>query len=90
MAQNTKTFPCGHVGKGKFCQGCAQDEDQAQAALQARLDWHQRLASAPVPLDGLPKPIAEKAIQINGDSAEEWEAIHGVQRSGFWRWESAM
>lgn len=43
---------------------CAQGEDQAQAALQARLDWHQRLASAPVPLDGLPKPIAEKAIQI--------------------------
>lgn len=43
---------------------CAQDNDQAQAALQARLDWHNRIAAAPVLLDGLPKPIAEKAMQI--------------------------
>ena len=43
---------------------CAQDNDQAQTALQARLDWQNLIDTAPVPLDGLPKPIAEKAIQI--------------------------
>lgn len=71
MAGRRKKFLCGHVGKGQYCHRCEEEEAKArkalevsQAALVAKQDWAACLLAAPVPLEGVPKPIAVKALQI--------------------------
>lgn len=70
MAGRKKTFPCGHTGKGKYCHRCAQEEKRKQAILGAKSEWKDRLSSAPVELDHLPKEVAEKALAVIAELQE--------------------
>lgn len=62
MAGRRKTFPCGHLGKGKYCHRCAQESIEAEGELDARRDWQARVSAAPVSLDGIPRSVAEKIL----------------------------
>lgn len=59
-----KHFPCGHIGKGKFCHYCKQIEYSNQQSAIQKSQWEARIASAGINFDGLPKKFAEKAIDI--------------------------
>jgi len=64
MAKRRTRFPCGHVGRGRYCHRCHQEEQQKQKATQVRDDWRERLASSPIPLVDLPPAVAARAFEI--------------------------
>ncbi|PIR83885.1 hypothetical protein COU18_01880 [Candidatus Kaiserbacteria bacterium CG10_big_fil_rev_8_21_14_0_10_51_14] len=64
MAGRKKTFRCGHRGKGQVCHRCQQEARQRQANAQTMAKWNEKVFSAPVRVDHLPKEIAEKTLQI--------------------------
>ena len=66
-----KKFPCGHVGNGKFCHRCAQEEKRTQEEEERKRehaknkhDWGERISLSPVRLDHLPIEIAKKSLQV--------------------------
>lgn len=64
MPKRKKKFPCGHTGLGQFCHRCAQKEAQRQQSAQQRQAWQTQLAAAPIPLEHLPRDIAEKVLEV--------------------------
>ncbi len=64
MAGRKKRFPCGHVGKGRYCHRCATEAKAARETEAAKTAWAARLAAAPVALDQVPRDVAEKALGV--------------------------
>ena len=79
MAGSKKTFACGHIGKGKYCHRCAQEESRKRQVAQAKSDWDDRLATSPVPLAHLPKHVAEKALEVmeNLQKGKTYQELNG-------------
>jgi hypothetical protein len=68
MPRRKKTFPCGHKGFGSLCHACrdrelAREREEA-ARRDARAAKQAVLEAAPIPLDGLPFQVAEKAVEV--------------------------
>jgi len=68
MPRRKKTFPCGHRGFGSLCHACREKElarEREEAARRdARAAKRAVLQAAPIPLDGLPFPVAQKALEV--------------------------
>ncbi len=64
----TKTFPCGHKGKGQYCHRCAQDQkdrDKVQDARAEKQAWKEQFKHDVIDLTGLPnRSLVEKARLI--------------------------
>ncbi len=64
----TKTFPCGHKGKGQYCHRCAQEKlntEKQHAAKQEKLNWENSFLQDPIDLRSLPtRKLVEKARTI--------------------------
>ncbi len=79
MAGQRKSFPCGHAGKGKYCHRCAAAEAERQKVAQIKGDWQSRLRASPIPLDHLPKGVAENVLRVIEDlkSGKPYEDLKG-------------
>jgi hypothetical protein len=67
MPKRKKKFPCGHVGHGRFCHRCAEKEAQRQQSAQRRQAWQAELAAAPIPLEHLPREVAQRVLEVLAD-----------------------
>lgn len=64
MPKRKKKFPCGHVGHGRYCHRCAEKEAQRQQSAQQRQAWQVQLAAAPIPLEHLPRDVAQRVLEV--------------------------
>jgi hypothetical protein len=69
----TKTFPCGHKGKGQYCHRCEQttaEQEKLKSARAEKQAWQEQFKHDPVDLSILPtRRLVEKARQIIADIA---------------------
>ncbi len=67
MPRLKKTFPCGHLGFGSLCHAYREKvrarEREESAQRDSRAAKQAVLQAAPIPLDGLPFPVAQKALE---------------------------
>lgn len=70
----TKTFPCGHKGKGQYCHRCEQERVEQESVNSHRAEkqaWQEQFKLDPVDLTILPnRKLVEKARQIIKEIAE--------------------
>ncbi|MCS1410136.1 MAG: hypothetical protein M2R45_03325 [Verrucomicrobia subdivision 3 bacterium] len=89
MAGRKKTFPCGHVGKGKFCHRCVQEEERRrneekrkQEQARAKSEWNDRLTAPSVRhlrLNQLPTEAARRMLDVIGElkNGKNYQAFKG-------------
>lgn len=83
MPRRKKTFPCGHRGFGSLCHAC-RDKERAReredmARRETRAAKQAVLESSPIPLDGLPFQVAEKALEVIAavTAGRPWQEFRG-------------
>lgn len=79
MPKRKKKFPCGHVGHGRFCHRCAEKEAQRQKSAEQRQAWQAQLAAAPIPLEHLPRDVAQRLLEVLAalDAGTSYVALQG-------------